>query len=44
MWRLKAPGAESDAAIRIRPRLTCNDGRVVKQWALKGHGIMMRSE
>ena len=44
MWRLKAPGAESHAAIRIRPRLTSNDGRVVKQWALKGHGIMMRSE
>lgn len=44
MWRLKAPGAESHASIRIRPRLTSNDGRVVKQWALKGHGIMMRSE
>jgi len=44
MWRLKAPGADSHAAIRIRPRLTSNDGRVVKQWALKGHGIMMRSE
>jgi DNA-binding transcriptional LysR family regulator len=44
MWRLRAPGAESHAAIRIRPSLTSNDGRVVKQWALKGHGIMMRSE
>lgn len=31
-------------AIRIRPRLASNDGRVVKQWALKGYGIMVRSE
>lgn len=44
MWRLRAPGADGDTSIRIRPRLTSNDGRVVKQWALKGHGIMMRSE
>jgi DNA-binding transcriptional LysR family regulator len=44
MWRLQAPGTGSLAAIRIRPRLTSNDGRVVKQWALKGHGIMLRSE
>jgi DNA-binding transcriptional LysR family regulator len=44
MWRLKAPGADSHASIRIRPRLTSNDGRVVKQWALKGYGIMLRSE
>ena len=44
MWRLQAPGADSHAAIRIRPQLTSNDGRVVKQWALHGHGIMLRSE
>lgn len=44
MWRLQAPGADGYASIRIRPRLSSNDGRVVKGWALKGHGIMMRSE
>jgi DNA-binding transcriptional LysR family regulator len=44
MWRLQPPGAHSYTSIRIRPRLTSNDGRVVKQWALKGYGIMMRSE
>jgi DNA-binding transcriptional LysR family regulator len=44
MWRLQAPGTDGYASIRIRPQLTSNDGRVVKQWALKGHGIMMRSE
>lgn len=44
MWRLRAPGAADYAAIRIRPRLSSNDGRVVKRWALAGHGIMLRSE
>jgi DNA-binding transcriptional LysR family regulator len=44
MWRLRAPGSDGYASIRIRPQLTSNDGRVVKQWALKGHGIMVRSE
>lgn len=44
MWRLRAPGAGDEASIRIVPRLSSNDGRVVKQWALKGHGIMLRSE
>jgi DNA-binding transcriptional LysR family regulator len=44
MWRLQAPGEDRHASIRIRPHLASNDGRVVKQWALKGHGIMMRSE
>jgi DNA-binding transcriptional LysR family regulator len=44
MWRLQAPGQDGPAAIRIRPDLASNDGRVVKQWALKGHGIMLRSE
>ena len=44
MWRLRAPGADDYEAIRIRPRLASNDGRVVKGWALKGYGIMLRSE
>jgi DNA-binding transcriptional LysR family regulator len=44
MWRLRPPGEDEHVAIRIRPRLSSNDGRVVKQWALKGYGIMMRSE
>jgi DNA-binding transcriptional LysR family regulator len=44
MWRMRAPGAENYTAVRILPRLASNDGRVVKQWALKGYGVMMRSE
>lgn len=30
--------------VRIRPRLASNEGRVVKEWALAGWGIIMRSE
>lgn len=44
MWRLRPPGADDYTAVRIRPRLASNDGRVVKQWAVRGYGIMMRSE
>ena len=29
--------------VRVRGRLTCNDGEVALNWALDGHGIMMRS-
>jgi DNA-binding transcriptional LysR family regulator len=44
LWRVRPPGAAQFEAIRIRPTLASNDGRVVKQWALGGHGIMLRSE
>jgi DNA-binding transcriptional LysR family regulator len=30
--------------VRIEPPLASNDGRVIKQWALDGQGIMLRSE
>jgi LysR family transcriptional regulator, transcriptional activator for dmlA len=46
LWRL-APlrgkgGAEQ--AIRTRGNLTTNDGEIAVQWALDGHGIVMRAE
>ncbi|WP_426165338.1 LysR substrate-binding domain-containing protein [Pseudoduganella sp. R-34] len=43
-WKLMPPGASQFRTLRIEPTLACNDGRVVKQWALDGHGIMLRSE
>lgn len=43
-WKLLPPGASQYRTVRIEPALACNDGRVVKQWALDGHGIMQRSE
>ena len=44
LWRLRAPGASQERAVRIEPALASNDGRVVKQWGLDGHGIILRSE
>jgi len=43
-WKLLPPGASQYRTLRIEPALACNDGRVVKQWALDGQGIMLRSE
>ncbi len=43
-WKLLPPGASQYRTLRIEPALACNDGRVIKQWALEGHGIMLRSE
>lgn len=42
LWRLSYQG--KDCSVRIHPRLASNEGRVVKDWALAGHGIIMRSE
>jgi DNA-binding transcriptional LysR family regulator len=43
-WKLLPPGAGQFRTLRIEPQLACNDGRVIKQWALEGYGIMQRSE
>lgn len=43
LWRLRPPGQPDYEAVRIHPALSSNDGRVVKQWALDGYGIMQRS-
>ena len=43
-WKLLPSGAGQYRTLRVEPVLACNDGRVVKQWALDGHGIMQRSE
>lgn len=42
LWRFS--GHEGDCPQRIAPRLSSNEGRVVKEWALTGRGIIMRSE
>jgi DNA-binding transcriptional LysR family regulator len=43
LWRFIAPDGER-VSVRIEPRLSSNDGEVVREWALEGHGIMVRSE
>jgi DNA-binding transcriptional LysR family regulator len=42
LWRLRKN--RSEVAVRVPPALCSNDGDVVKQWALMGKGIMLRSE
>jgi DNA-binding transcriptional LysR family regulator len=42
LWRLRR--TRSEVAVRVPPTLGSNDGEVVKQWALMGKGIMLRSE
>jgi LysR family transcriptional regulator, transcriptional activator for dmlA len=46
LWRLsggrgKNPGTE---AIKTRGNLSTNDGEIAVNWALEGHGILMRAE
>lgn len=43
LWRLHSNDGES-VAVRVESALTCNDGDVVRDWALAGHGIILRSE
>lgn len=42
LWRFSRKGVET--SVRILPRLSSNEGNVVKKWALAGCGIIMRSE
>ncbi len=42
MWRFAKAGKISH--IRIDPKYSSNDGEVVRNWVLDGHGIMVRSE
>ncbi|MFH6781057.1 MULTISPECIES: LysR family transcriptional regulator [Methylobacterium] len=52
LWRfrrrdpgLQGPGlSTTEERVRIEPRLSSNDGEVVRGWALAGRGIILRSE
>jgi len=41
LWRLSAGGRTE--AVRVRGPLACNDGEVVRDWALRGGGLILRS-
>lgn len=43
LWRLSR-GQRGAATVRIHPRMSSNDGAVVRDWALAGQGITVRSE
>ena len=42
LWRFGDAG--NPRQVRVRGRLSSNDGDVVTDWALQGHGVIMRSE
>jgi DNA-binding transcriptional LysR family regulator len=46
VWRLTAgKGAKARTeTVRVRGNLTTNDGEIAVNWALEGHGILMRAE
>ena len=46
IWRLSSGRAKSSTteAVKIRGNLTTNDGEIAVNWALEGHGILMRAE
>jgi DNA-binding transcriptional LysR family regulator len=44
-WRLYRERGEGPAdAVKVRGNLTTNDGEIAVNWALDGHGILMRAE
>jgi DNA-binding transcriptional LysR family regulator len=46
VWRLSTGRGRQAAAeaVKIRGNLTTNDGGIAVNWALEGHGILMRAE
>jgi DNA-binding transcriptional LysR family regulator len=46
VWRLASARGKSATteAVKIRGNLTTNDGEIAVNWALEGHGILMRAE
>ena len=46
LWRLSASGETNrpSEAVKVRGNLTTNDGEIAVNWALDGHGILMRAE
>jgi DNA-binding transcriptional LysR family regulator len=43
LWRFTHASREAQT-VRVRPALCCNDGAVVREWALAGQGVALRSE
>lgn len=42
LWRLSS--AQGQETVKINGPLTTNDGDIAVQWALDGHGILLRAE
>ncbi len=44
LWRFRRLRGRDTATVRIHPAMSSNDGAVVRDWALAGMGIAVRSE
>lgn len=44
LWSFVNDNNDKQDLVRINPVLACNEGRVIKEWAKDGLGIVMRSE
>jgi DNA-binding transcriptional LysR family regulator len=45
LWRFaRGDGDGAVTQVRVDPRLASNDGDVVREWAVAGHGVIVRSE
>lgn len=44
VWRFAQRLDKSYEAVKVRGNLSTNDGEIAVQWALEGHGILMRAE
>ena len=44
LWRFTSARGKKTEAIKTRGSLSTNDGEIAVQWALDGHGILLRSE
>lgn len=44
LWRFTSARGKNTEAIKTRGALSTNDGEIAVQWALDGHGILLRSE
>lgn len=43
-WRWEFSGPEGGSAVKVSGPLSANNGEVVRQWAIEGLGIILRSE
>jgi DNA-binding transcriptional LysR family regulator len=44
LWRFARADTGAVTQVRVEPRLSSNDGDVVRRWAVEGHGVIVRSE
>jgi len=44
LWRFTSTRGKKAEAVKTRGMLSTNDGEIAVQWALDGHGILMRSQ